>query len=1721
MKKILSVFLFLTTLVSPLVFADPPSSGTLVINTANAYTANLQFLSYPGNTDRRDIVNNTSPTAQGGALWTGVGASGGGSTALVSTGGSGGASWPFPPGFANSASHDWTVFVRANITSIPGTYHPLFSVSRLVDNSGAPFSIGMTTNGGSTAPASFLTSAPSFQQFNSGDNAFFILGSYHTYAMAKSGQFLRFYQDGAQWGSTIDMGSDFGIGWGTHNPIVLLTGSANSCCWGNGLPASSDVYVVWSSALDSTALTSITADPYQLVAPAFNISGALGVNGANARVTMTGTASATTRADASGNYSFNTLLAGTYNIVPSKVGVTFSPTSRSVTISTTDQTANFTATVIPSGTIKLSVVTKSPTSAEVLIQNADNVPCVLNLFEGNSISDTAHADANNVTDTSRSDTRTVAAGRRVRIGHDYARNAMTEGTTYTLNTVCGSFGQANLTFITPHPPSTATQAPPLPYSSTAPFGYDFPSFDPTILDSFALPFSGIKAEIPQGPFDRRFESIALQEGISYCKNGNACAHNGGGGMLGATGWTINDTSFFGLDAPSSYSSTSNTNPIILFPFNSGAGDTDRHNTGFNWTLENIGLQIWGSGTNATDINRTIYACITRDFVNCDPNPDSDHTIPYITIVLPLTTNKANPPTLATISPSTTIRSKVANFPWPAEYPAPNFKGWNTYIRQDELDVHKIHIAGISAGRVVGGGGYDSGYFPVNAKYIHIPGISAASCPNDICAIESVTNSADMQLSDHTITSGDIPCDTNNESGCATAVIYGIKIWKATATGTINLASRYTRTGRSGQSAFTAGVAHCSNIPVTRNGHKGNNCFWTFNNFTQNAIWIADERNIKPVYLSSLSYIVPNSFPNIANGNDHLRTDRNFPTQGAFWDSTNGNAFWIFEKTVGGQYAFFKGTLGAGACPPQSPTESAIYAQTGSGDTNYCAGNILWENMMPSGGSPAMDIASQISRSWPSWNQYKDNWGHMDDFGFGSSFSLVGMSGNLAILKGFARQDSYPCFSAVVDILQTPAKVVRFFSTMSDSDSLQEVNGGIPQSRWGTCHGVFPDALFPNTVNISVNATGAAGKGNNGMTGNPSEFKPRNILMGNGTWSSDGVVALSWPPQAASGTDASKPKSSYTGPSYSALPQVVKDHNYAPNQFVRMRIYGSGDAVNKGYMCTNSSPDTTSLLSACGWSTGGGGKSAYYKNWNLLPGDRFTWYAPGNFCGPGNNNDCEILMVAEIHSITDAYVEMTVMRDAAWIYACLGPFEVQIDGTSPGHTVKVNNSCGDSASQLSLPNGWMANMVPGWNGGKEFVHKFQFNQDGSAQHIMEVDGADVPGHGTEAIGIDGTSALVAFGRSFTGLTSTLLESINNLHIVGNVPTTLLAGRSYAGIGSSSLAQGYLNASGYRTDGAYRGSATDDNRFASGGGGTDFPPRTITTVGGMNNVYKYPLTGNYKTSTLYIWSGNHIFKDMSGPACNMATGADYTMCYNYRSGITSGVAGSVPGDLFLKDPHANPNQTICYASTNWNCPMAVFLGPGDGGLRQFSWWGEDPEGRFNRIIGPLAPPGFAVGFSESNLSAFGNKLFTHSGGPLNNYGNMPLILHLPETDGTYVRNMGRFNMPSHKSGSYWNANLNITVPAIPGYSYAYALFGYDLSFHCQSGQESCQTDDSYTAYDNPYAWTGEASHATPCASGCILHPAVLNGRFGYYKVRYTQNADGSGRNYDLPIESFAVN
>ncbi len=102
------------------------------------------------------------------------------------------------------------------------------------------------------------------------------------------------------------------------------------------------------------AICEILAGAGQTYSLSGNVSPA--ATGSGTVLYLSGPSTATTTADASGNYSFGNLANGVYTVTPSKAGYSFTPSSQSVTISGSSATAiNFAIAALPTYTVSGSI----------------------------------------------------------------------------------------------------------------------------------------------------------------------------------------------------------------------------------------------------------------------------------------------------------------------------------------------------------------------------------------------------------------------------------------------------------------------------------------------------------------------------------------------------------------------------------------------------------------------------------------------------------------------------------------------------------------------------------------------------------------------------------------------------------------------------------------------------------------------------------------------------------------------------------------------------------------------------------------------------------------------------------------------------------------------------------------------------------------------------------------------------------------------------------------------------------------------------------------------------------------------------------------------------------------------------------------------------------------------------------------------------------------------
>ena len=113
---------------------------------------------------------------------------------------------------------------------------------------------------------------------------------------------------------------------------VAFTISGSTVNTSSAIQLSSGAAAASTGASLSTSTTGSTVTIQQASAT-FSISGTISPGGSGTMVMLTGTASSSTTANGSGNYTFAGLANGSYTVTPSNSGYTFTPSSRVVNVS--------------------------------------------------------------------------------------------------------------------------------------------------------------------------------------------------------------------------------------------------------------------------------------------------------------------------------------------------------------------------------------------------------------------------------------------------------------------------------------------------------------------------------------------------------------------------------------------------------------------------------------------------------------------------------------------------------------------------------------------------------------------------------------------------------------------------------------------------------------------------------------------------------------------------------------------------------------------------------------------------------------------------------------------------------------------------------------------------------------------------------------------------------------------------------------------------------------------------------------------------------------------------------------------------------------------------------------------------------------------------------------------------------------------------------------------
>jgi LmbE family N-acetylglucosaminyl deacetylase len=288
---------------SSVVTANNGVYGTVAAFPASSYSNSNYF---------RDVtfVPNAAPTYTISGTITGVG----GATLTLSSGGSAVATTTA----SGSGAYSFTNVLNGSYTVTPSLAGYTFT----------PTSAAVTVNGANATVTAFAAAA---QAYTISGTITGVGGA--TVTLSSGGSTVATITSGAS-GATYSFAA---ISNGSYTVTPSLSGYTFS-------PTSASVTVNGANA---------TATAFTATAQTYTISGTIsGAGGNGATVKLTGTASATTTANASGAYSFSNVLNGSYTVTPSLAGYTFSPTSASVTVNGANATVSaFSSTTAQTYTI--------------------------------------------------------------------------------------------------------------------------------------------------------------------------------------------------------------------------------------------------------------------------------------------------------------------------------------------------------------------------------------------------------------------------------------------------------------------------------------------------------------------------------------------------------------------------------------------------------------------------------------------------------------------------------------------------------------------------------------------------------------------------------------------------------------------------------------------------------------------------------------------------------------------------------------------------------------------------------------------------------------------------------------------------------------------------------------------------------------------------------------------------------------------------------------------------------------------------------------------------------------------------------------------------------------------------------------------------------------------------------------------------------------------------
>lgn len=1139
------------------------------------------------------------------------------------------------------------------------------------------------------------------------------------------------------------------------------------------------------------------------------------------------------------------------------------------------------------------------------------------------------------TDDGRADTLATSAGgtKIVTIGHQTDDRALAAHTTYYFQ-VSGCGGAVTGSFTTANLSSGVTHSEASPFNSAKWGNLGLPAFDWTTKKPYVDPLTGVTM-------------IPMTTSIATWRTG--CGTGGCGpnslpftDWTGGAGWT-NPAGV--LAGAATNASTSNTNPLDIYADIS----TDPWPMPYDWhrLLEDIGLVVWGSGTSAAAADRTIDVCIFL-------NPTAGCASNTIKIVLP--TGAVAPVSSGSSDPDGAF---------PAAFPANPFYGWTSSVSPlIRMENHETFGTASTSGNTltlayISTSQHFSGALSAGQRIY----VSGSSCTNSLCTVAGPPSSPSV-----------LPVMETLPTGTASFRAYGwgIRIWKDDANGTATVGVQYKLAGSNPPLGMQSGGDKCGSAPVTSgDGKTGYLCEVTSAILgAEYVAFIATDGTTRILWLTSGNVSFDREQGNVFYG-----------------PMTNSSGGWsVGQYTYTGDYTTelnFNYTCSAtGACPiintdVAGPVDLMPHALNADLDQQIEANQGVT--------LPAYNAA--LYGPWTQANGAVHFYGSSGYYAF--YCNVYAGQGNLT--------SGGPGWCAVIDLSQSPAKVVRLIHTLDGT--------GIPHARFGSLHDAIAVDSNPNILVLGLDALLA--NNTSTMSGGPYQAPVQSLLMGDGvTWNTN--TCLDWPPGA--GTTCASQNYYRTCPA-GTVPFT---------ECVTFRLPLNG-------VCNVAATAVEKATWPCPWNPN-------YSQYPVMqPGDNAVDIA---LFGGVDSEHFRILSETPDAGNTTRVV---AARNATYDYCSFSPWHGQ-----------KNPLSAQSANQLQHASGWSITMMPGY---VNACYAGQFIQDESTGNAQEL-GRSFVQHSAMGAGSSG----VNFVTASTTIFNTPFGQLGQVPpVLVNTGSPAFHGIG-SGIGGN--LQSYTDDSQLTAGPAGFPWALDMNPLVACGAESlgCGQLRATTAMGG--NVYKIqsigtaaPSESTYKTQPMIGWAGRYQLADVSGPSSSVDS-TPWSMCFVMLAGECH--AGSAVNEVYVNVPTAY-DPGYCSGSISWiNIPCVAFgLNAPAGGIRQFHIYANDSNGSSSRFVGEgWSSPGRHYPYTHVTAYPNGNWVMMMGSNSIDGFSMTGFMISLPPWQETSQPNndFKTVTITLPRGSRYAQVQFGYSRYIGPGRSPASALYCTARAENCQSSNTS---------------------------------------------------------------------